>query len=129
VECPLVILKGTPPGDRYSRTQEEQIIKPVVLSVDKEYAASYVPKAVMLDLPEPLTNLYDKQTRDLNLAELQDRAEALFEETTVTKEQVQKMSLLECVCVCVREREAYSMILFIQDIIQTAKCLAYFLFV
>ena len=49
------------------RTQEEQIIKPVVLSVVKEYAASYVPKAVMLDLPEPLTNLYNKQARDLKL--------------------------------------------------------------
>ena len=73
------------------RTQEEQIIKPVVLSVVKEYAASYVPKAVMLDLPEPLTNLYNKQARDLNLAELQYRAETLFEDITVTKEQVQKM--------------------------------------
>ncbi|KAG5278175.1 hypothetical protein AALO_G00096030 [Alosa alosa] len=41
----------------------------------------------MLDLPEPLTNLYDKQARDLNLAELQDRAEALFKDITVTKEQ------------------------------------------
>ncbi|XP_076137714.1 uncharacterized protein LOC143121217 [Alosa pseudoharengus] len=70
------------------RTQEEQIIKPVVLSVVKEYAASYVPKAVILDLPEPLTNLYDKQARDLNLADLQDRAEALFEDITVTKEQM-----------------------------------------
>ncbi|XP_042578870.1 uncharacterized protein LOC109075294 isoform X4 [Cyprinus carpio] len=70
------------------RTQEEQIIKPVVLSVVKEYAASYVPKAVMLDVPEPLTNLYNKQIRDLNLAELQDRAEALFEDITVTKEQM-----------------------------------------
>lgn len=71
-----------------SCTQEGQIIKPAVLSVVTEYAASYVPKAVMLDLPEPLTNLYDKQARDVNLAELQDRAEALFEHITVTKEQV-----------------------------------------
>lgn len=85
------------------RTQEEQIIKPVVLSVVKEYAASYVPNAVMLDLPEPLTNLYDKQTRDLNLAE------ALFEDITVTKEQVQNiLSIIAgmCVCLCQREREA-----------------------
>ncbi|KAK7878949.1 hypothetical protein WMY93_034203, partial [Mugilogobius chulae] len=43
------------------RTQEGQIIKPVVLSVIREYAASYIPKAVMLDLPQPLTSLYDKQ--------------------------------------------------------------------
>lgn len=88
-------------------TQEEQIIKPVVLSVVKEYAASYVPKAVMLDVPEPLTNLYNKQIRDLNLAELQDRAEALFEDITVTKEQVQKiLSIIAgmCVCLCQRER-------------------------
>ncbi|KAK7880214.1 hypothetical protein WMY93_033122 [Mugilogobius chulae] len=69
------------------RTQEGQIIKPVVLSVIREYAASYIPKAVMLDLPQPLTSLYDKQARDLNLAVLQDRAEALFENITVTKEQ------------------------------------------
>ncbi|KAK7889045.1 hypothetical protein WMY93_024605 [Mugilogobius chulae] len=69
------------------RTQEGQIFKPVVLSVIREYAASYIPKAVMLDLPQPLTSLYDKQARDLNLAVLQDRAEALFENITVTKEQ------------------------------------------
>ncbi|KTG46638.1 hypothetical protein cypCar_00031956 [Cyprinus carpio] len=75
-------------------TQEEQIIKPVVLSVVKEYAASYVPKAVMLDVPEPLTNLYNKQIRDLNLAELQDRAEALFEDITVTKEQSSELGIL-----------------------------------
>lgn len=88
------------------RTQEEQIIKPVVLSVVKEYAASYVPKAVMLNVPEPLTNLYNKQLRDLNLAELQDRAEALFEDITVTKEQVQKICIYHCwnVCVSVSER-------------------------
>ncbi|KAG1955401.1 NACHT, LRR and PYD domains-containing protein 12-like [Pimephales promelas] len=60
------------------RTQEEQIIKPVVLSVVEEYAASCVPKAVMPDLPEALTNLCNKQTRDLNLADVQDRAEALL---------------------------------------------------
>lgn len=71
-----------------SCTQEGKPIKPAVLSVVREYAASYEPKAVMLDLPEPLTNLYDKQARDLNLAELQDRAEALFEHITLTKEQV-----------------------------------------
>lgn len=70
------------------RTQDGQIVKPVVLSVVKEYAASYVPKAVMLDLPNPLTNLYDKQARNLNLPELQSRAQTLFEDITVTKEQV-----------------------------------------
>ncbi|XP_055012544.1 uncharacterized protein LOC129409807 [Boleophthalmus pectinirostris] len=70
------------------RTQEGQTIKPAVLSVVREYAASYMPKAVKLDIPEPLTNLYDKQARDLSLAELQDRAEALFEGIIVTKEQM-----------------------------------------
>ncbi|KAG1927357.1 hypothetical protein F2P79_024295 [Pimephales promelas] len=55
------------------RTQEKQIIKPVVLSVVEEYAASCVPKAVMPDLPEALTNLCNKQTRDLNLADVQDQ--------------------------------------------------------
>ena len=61
----------------------------------------------MLDPPEPLTNLYNKQIRDLNLAELQDRAEALFEDITVTKEQVQIiLSIIagKCLCLCQSER-------------------------
>lgn len=49
-------------------TQEGKTIKPAVLSIVREYAASYVPKAVML--------------------QLQDRAETWFEHITVTKEQV-----------------------------------------
>lgn len=69
-------------------TQEGKVIKSAVLSVVREYAESYVPKAVILDLPDPLINLYDKQARDVDLAELEDRAEALFENLTVTQEQV-----------------------------------------
>lgn len=60
-----------------SRTQDGQVIKPAVLSVVSEYAASYVPKTVMLGLPELLTTLYDKQAREVSLEVLQDRAEAL----------------------------------------------------
>ncbi|KAL1276487.1 hypothetical protein QQF64_036110 [Cirrhinus molitorella] len=68
-------------------TQDGQIIKPAVLSVVSEYASSYVPKIVMLGLPEPLTTLYDKQAREVSLEVLQDRAEAVFEDISVTKEQ------------------------------------------
>lgn len=63
-----------------------QTIKPAVLSVVSEYAALYVPKTVMLDLPLPLTTLYDKQARESSLEELQGRAETLFE--TVTREKI-----------------------------------------
>lgn len=48
--------------------QEEQIIKLVVFSVVREYAASYVSKAGKLDLPELLTNLYEKQAWNDSLA-------------------------------------------------------------
>uniref|UniRef100_A0AAV2MLU1 Heat shock protein 70 n=1 Tax=Knipowitschia caucasica TaxID=637954 RepID=A0AAV2MLU1_KNICA len=65
--------------------------EPLAPKDKKRRGEHFTPKdknqAVMLDLPEPLTNLYKKQARDLNLAELQDRAEALFEDITVTKEQ------------------------------------------
>lgn len=71
-----------------SCTQDGQTIKPAVLSVVCEYAASYVPKTVMLDLPQPITTLYDKQARESSLKELQDRAETLSETITVTREQV-----------------------------------------
>ncbi len=85
-----------------SSTQEGQIVKPAILSVVREYAASYVAKAVMLDLPEPLTNLYNKQARDDNLAQLQGRSETLFEHLTVTKEQVKHylglMKTIRCIC-------------------------------
>ncbi|XP_063738997.1 uncharacterized protein LOC134864141 [Eleginops maclovinus] len=67
------------------RTQDGKSCRPAVLSVVRGYATSYVPKAVKLDLPEPLTSLYDKKARDLNLAELQERAEGIFEDLTVSE--------------------------------------------
>ncbi|KAL2098424.1 hypothetical protein ACEWY4_007631 [Coilia grayii] len=69
------------------RTQDGKLVKPALLSVVNGYATSYVPKSVLLDLPEPLTKLYEKKARDLNLADLQDQAEAIFEDITVTEEQ------------------------------------------
>lgn len=71
--------------ERRKKERDRQIINAVVLSVVREYAASYVPKAVMLDLPKPCTK---DMARDVNLAELQDPAEAPFEHITVTKEWV-----------------------------------------
>lgn len=46
-----------------------QMSKPAALSAVSGYAASYVPKPVILDLPESLADLYDKQARDCNPAE------------------------------------------------------------
>lgn len=70
------------------------MLQPAVLSVVGGYAANCAPKGVTLDVPEPLTDLYDKQASDCSLAELQDQAETLFERVTVTKEQVNHYSLL-----------------------------------
>ncbi|XP_063078672.1 uncharacterized protein LOC134468728 [Engraulis encrasicolus] len=68
-------------------TQDGKSCRPAVLSVVPGYATSYVPKAVRLDLPEPLTSLYDKKARDLSLAELQEQAEGIFDDLAVTEEQ------------------------------------------
>lgn len=57
---------ATSPNGAHKRGQ---MSKPAVLSAVSAYAASYVPKAVMLDLPESLADLYDKQARDCNPAE------------------------------------------------------------
>lgn len=54
-------------------TQDKKLIKLKVLAVFSGYDTSNVPKAVMLDLADALTNLYGKKAGDLNLAELQNR--------------------------------------------------------
>ncbi|XP_063043188.1 uncharacterized protein LOC134437633 isoform X2 [Engraulis encrasicolus] len=69
-------------------TQDGKSCRPAVLSVVPGYATSYIPKAVKLDLPEPLTSLYDKKARDLSLAELQEQAEGIFDDLAVTEEQM-----------------------------------------
>ena len=76
------------------RTQDVKSCRPAVLSVVPGYAPTYVPKAVKLDLPEPLTSLYDKKARDLSLAELQERAEGIFDDLTVTEQQVENILFL-----------------------------------
>ena len=76
------------------RTQDGKSCRPAVLSVVPGYATTYVPKAVKLDLPEPLTSLYDKKARDLSLAELQERAEGIFDDLTVTEQQVENIFFL-----------------------------------
>lgn len=69
-------------------TKDGETIKPVILSLVREHSDSYVPKTVSLDLPDPFTNLYEKEMRDVSRDELQKRAEAVFEQLSVSKEQV-----------------------------------------
>ncbi|MEQ2240470.1 hypothetical protein ILYODFUR_015291 [Ilyodon furcidens] len=69
-------------------TNNGQTIKSVVLSLVREHSEPYLPQTMCLDLPDPLTNLYEKEMRDVSRNELQKRAEALFEHLSVSKEQV-----------------------------------------
>lgn len=70
------------------QTQDGKILKPAFLSVVRGHVSSYVPKVLTLNLPQPLTQLYTKHAREVSLAELQERAETVIAQITVTKEQV-----------------------------------------
>ena len=50
-------------------TQHGKAVKPAVLSIVQNHAQNYVPSAVNLDLPSPLTSLYDNANRDMSLEE------------------------------------------------------------
>ena len=77
-------------------TQNGKAVKPAVLSIVPNHAQNYVPSVVNLDLPSPLTSLYDKVNRDLSLEELQEKAERVFEEISVTNEQVRHLLIHKC---------------------------------
>ena len=66
-------------------------MKPACLATIENHAQNYVPSIVNLDLPPPLTSLYDKANRDLSLEELQAKAEMVFQEISITQEQVRHL--------------------------------------
>lgn len=72
-------------------TQHGKAIKPAVLSIIENHAQNYVPSIVNLDLPPPLTNLYDKANRDLSPGELQEKAQMVFQDISITQEQVRQL--------------------------------------
>ena len=73
-------------------TQHGKAVKPAVLSIVQNHAQNYVPSVVNLDLPCPLTSLYDNANRDMSLEELQEKAERVFEEISITNQQVMTLA-------------------------------------
>lgn len=73
-------------------TQKNTVVKPAILSIVKGHANRYEPAIVKMKLPNPLTTLYDKSNRDLLFPELLEKAEATFDEISISREQV-------CLCI------------------------------
>lgn len=70
------------------QTAKQAPIKPAILSIIEGHADAYIPSMVKLDLPKPLSDLYDGNNRKLSLEDLQDKAKDVLEDMAVTKEQV-----------------------------------------
>ena len=70
------------------RNQDGKLVKPAVLSIIPDFAQNYVPSRVNLDIPSPLTSLYDKTYREMSLAQIQEKAESVYKEISVTSKQV-----------------------------------------
>ena len=67
---------------------DKKPVRPAILSVVKGYARQYIPTVVKLNLPDPLTTLYDKTQRLLSLKDLREKCEEVYHDVSVTKEQV-----------------------------------------
>ena len=70
------------------KKQNGQPIKPAILSLVKAHSHNYIPKEIQLDMPIPLTELYHKDNRSLSKEALLKKAEEVFDDLKITKEQV-----------------------------------------
>lgn len=61
--------------------------KPAILSLIPDYADSYVPKSLSPELPDVLSNLYDKGLADADYSTLLKKAEDIVKQLQVIKKQ------------------------------------------
>ena len=66
----------------------KKLVKPAILSLISGHADAYIPSIVTLDLPKPLTALYDADNRKLDHPQLLEKCEETFKGLCVTAEQV-----------------------------------------
>ena len=72
-----------------SEGTEKQPVKSSILSVIPGHAKRYIPRAVQLNIPAPLSQMYKPQHRSLSHQELQAKSEEVFTGLSITEEQVQ----------------------------------------
>ncbi|KAJ4947130.1 hypothetical protein JOQ06_009171, partial [Pogonophryne albipinna] len=70
-----------------SEEQETKPKKSAILSVIEGHSHRYTPKTVQLDLPTPLTSLYQSSRLVLDLPALLEEGAKVFEELNLTPEQ------------------------------------------
>ncbi|KAJ4939864.1 hypothetical protein JOQ06_029300 [Pogonophryne albipinna] len=79
-----------------SEEQETKPKKSAILSVIEGHSHRYTPKTVQLDLPTPLTSLYQSSRLVLDLPALLEEGAKVFDELNLTPEQHLKSPLLLC---------------------------------
>ena len=90
---PAVKTRSIPAPTNQEISQFHRLIKPLgvrcaVLSVVPEYASEFQPKSLQLNMPDPLTDLFNEDHIEMDKESLANMASSVFPKITVTKEQV-----------------------------------------
>ena len=70
--------------------KENQPFKSSILSVVSGHAQRYIPRAMNLSIPEPMSKIYQPEHRSLSHQELQAKSEEVFTGLSITEEQASR---------------------------------------
>jgi len=99
-----------------SEEKEKVPVKSAILSIIPNHAQRFIPKAVQLDLPPPLTDLYLDDNRDLPDDDLAKACDDAFENMHITQEQVIIFLLTSVVFIMHRVNFSYFLLTTLLDL-------------